>query len=345
MNTVIPSNTEQNDASSVHPKQVMAGMRPTGKLHIGHYRGVLLNWVDIQTQYPSFFMVADWHALTTYYESAANVPQNCYEVVLDWLACGVDPDKSTVYLQSDIPEIAQISLLFSMFTPKKWCEMDPTLKDMVHDELNMGLLGYPVLQTADILSMMGSLVPVGKDQLAHLEISRDIAKRFNHLYQTPLFPEPQALLNDVPMLNGLDGRKMSKSYGNTIVLSETADETWKTIKTAVTDANRVKKTDPGDPMRCQAVFPYYQAFASAEDVALTDKECRNAERGCMECKKRLADILNAQLAPIRERRETLAEEPEAVHKILTQGADRARAVASDTLHNMHQAMGFKMASR
>ncbi len=323
------------------PKTIMSGMRPTGKLHLGHYMGVLQNWVRLQDDFTCYFSVADWHALTTKYDETDALVENIFNMALDWLAAGVDPTKSTLYVQSSIPEIAEMHLLLSMLTPAKWVQTDPTLKDMVqmlHEDLSYGLLGYPVLQTVDILSVRGELVPVGKDQLAHLEISRDIARRFNHVYQTDLFPEPKPLLTEVPLLMGLDGRKMGKSYGNAIYLADSEEETWQKIRTAITDPARIKKTDPGNPEDCQAVYPYYEIFADEAATALAAEECRQALRGCMDCKKILTEIINAKLRPLRERRKTFEADPAQVWKILEDGGKRARETAHQTLQQVKQVM-------
>lgn len=322
-------------------KVVMSGMRPTGKLHLGHYMGVLKNWVSLQEEYPCFFMVADWHALTTKYDDTDSLRDNILEMALDWLAAGIDPQKATMYVQSSIPEEAELHLLLSMITPAKWVQTDPTLKDMVamlHEDLSYGLLGYPILQTVDILSMRAGLVPVGKDQLAHLEISRDIARRFNHLYQTDLFAEPRPLLTETPMLVGLDGRKMGKSYNNAIFLSDSADETWNKVKTAITDAARVKRTDPGNPDDCEVVYQYYKAFAPQDVQGLAAEECRTATRGCMDCKKILAEVINSQMAPMRERRALYAADRAQVEALLKDGAEKARAVCQDTLRQVKAVM-------
>lgn len=320
---------------------VMSGMRPTGKLHLGHYMGVLRNWTQLQEKHPCYFMVADWHALTTKYDNTANLKQDIIDMVLDWLAAGIDPKQCTMYVQSSVPEEAELHLLMSMITPAKWVQTDPTLKDMVvmlHEDLSYGLLGYPVLQTVDILAVKAGLVPVGKDQLAHLEISRDIARRFNHLYQTDLFSEPRPLLTETPMLIGLDGRKMSKSYNNSIYLSETEDETWAKVKTGITDAARIKRTDPGNPDQCEVIFKYYQAFADAGAVQLAADECRSAARGCMDCKKILAEIINEHLRPIRERRAMYASDIGQVMDILKAGGEKTRAECQDTLTKVKDLM-------
>jgi tryptophanyl-tRNA synthetase len=334
-------NLKAIEALPASAKVVMSGMRPTGRLHLGHYMGVLRNWIALQEQFPCFFMVADWHALTTKYDTTDNLKTDILDMALDWLAAGIDPQKATMYVQSGIPEEAELHLLLSMITPAKWVQTDPTLKDMVamlHEDLSYGLLGYPILQTVDILSVKAGLVPVGKDQLAHLEISRDIARRFNHLYQVDFFAEPRPLLTETPMLIGLDGRKMGKSYNNAIFLSDTADETWRKIKTAITDPARVKRDDPGEPAHCEVVYKYYEAFAPQETIDLAATECRAASRGCMDCKKILADIINAHMAPLRERRALYAEDRAQVERILKEGGEKARAICQDTLRHVKDIM-------
>jgi tryptophanyl-tRNA synthetase len=317
---------------------VMSGMRATGRLHLGHYMGVLRNWVTLQDTYTCFLMVADWHSLTTKYEDTVHLPEYRQHIVLDWLGAGIDPSKATLYFQSAVPEIAELHLLLSMITPSKWCETDPTLKDMVGtEELNYGLLGYPVLQTADILAVGGSLVPVGKDQLAHLEMSRDIARRFNHLTGTSIFQEPRPLLSQTPSVIGLDGRKMSKSYHNSIELAFSEDQTLQAIKTAVTDAKRLKKTDPGEPNDCVAVFPWYQTFTDLPTCETVASECRGGLRGCMDCKKQLAEVVNEQLRPLRERRANYARDLTQVDAIIEAGNAVAREKAGAKLSKVRQA--------
>ena len=333
--------TDTSELSNIplhSPPIVISGMRSTGLLHLGHYMGVLRNWVELQHHYTAFFMVADWHSLTTKYNETRQLPEFRFSIVLDWLAAGVDPKQASIYFQSSIPEIAELHLLLSMITPNKWCETDPTLKDMViSGELSYGLLGYPVLQTADILAVGGSLVPVGRDQLAHLEISRDIARRFNHLTGRAVFQEPKPLLTETPAVIGLDGRKMSKSYGNAIELSASEAETWHAIKTAVTDAKRISKTDPGEPQDCKAVFPWYQVFSDDTTCEVVAQECRAGSRGCMACKKQLAELVNAQLAPIRERRQDYASDLSQVQAIIQTGTETAREQASQVLQQVRRA--------
>ncbi len=341
------------------PPIVMSGMRPTGLLHLGHYMGVLRNWVALQQQYPCYFMIADWHALTTKLDDTQHLATHTLETLIDWLACGLDPEKSTLYVQSSVPAIAELHLLLSMATPNKWLETDPTLKDMVAllrapngaeasggGELTYGLLGYPLLQTADILAMGGSLVPVGKDQVAHLEISRDIARRFNHLLPPtptdtePLFVEPKPLLSDTPVLLGLDGRKMSKSYNNTIFLKDSDDETWAKLKTAVTDAQRVRKEDPGDPEACVGVFPNYRIFAEEAEQEQVAEACRKAAWGCMACKKQLAERINEALRPVRERRAVFENDPAQLQALLKAGAEAANAQAGQTLQRLKRRLNL-----
>ncbi|MEB3286954.1 MAG: tryptophan--tRNA ligase [Vampirovibrionales bacterium] len=346
--------TDAPPDTCLNKPRVMSGMRPTGRLHLGHYFGCLKNWVALQDQYECFYSVADWHALTTKYDHTQNIVEDIYDIVLDWLAAGIEPDKSTIYVQSTIPEIAELHLLLSMMTPVKWVETDPTLKDMVqarqqahgHQQaeadaesaLAYGLLGYPVLQTADILGPRAALVPIGKDQEAHLEISRQIARRFNHMYQSDCFPEPKPLFTDISRLIGLDGRKMSKSYNNAIYLSDSDEATLKIIKSAITDPKRIKRDDPGEPKDCQAVFPYYEVFAGSEVIATVADECRSAKRGCMDCKKQLAEIINETLRPMRERRKVYAGDRAQVEKIIRDGCAHSRDIHAKTLTDVRKIM-------
>jgi len=297
-------------------------------------------------------MVADWHALTTKVHDTQGLQANTLAMVLDWLAAGVDPNVATLYVQSHVPEIAELSLLLSMVTPVKWLETDPTLKDMVAllrsgdasntqpegSHLTHGLLGYPLLQTADILAVKGDAVPVGSDQVAHLEVSRDIARRFNHTTGQNIFTEPQPLLTPTPLLAGLDGRKMGKSFNNAIFLSDTEADTLAKVKTAVTDPARQLKTDPGTPEACVAVFPLHQQFSSAEQVAEVRHNCTTAAWGCMACKQLLATTINTAMAPLRHRREEWASNAGAVTGILHQGRTVARQAAGETLAAVRDAL-------
>lgn len=328
-------------SQSAMPKRVMSGMRPTGRLHLGHYVGVLKNWLELQNRYDCYFSIVDWHALTTKYEDTTDLRTHILEVGLDWLATGIDPQKATVFIQSQVLEIAELHLLFSMVTPNKWVETDPTLKDMVqmlHEDLTYGLLGYPILQAADILSVKGELVPVGKDQLAHLEIARDIVTRFNHIYQAQVFTPPKPLLTETPLLPGLDGRKMGKSYGNAIYLADTEDETWTKIKQGITDPARVRRDIPGEPERCEVIYQYYKVFTPPSAQELAAQECRTAVRGCMDCKKILAEVINAELRPLRERRAELAKDLGQVEAILADGAEKAREVCHQTMQEVRSVM-------
>jgi len=323
-------------------------MRPTGRLHLGHYVGVLKNWIALQQDYQCYFMIADWHALTTKYHDPSHMKDDVLDMALDWLACGIDPGRSTVYIQSQVPAIIELQMAFAMVTPNKWVETDPTLKDMVKmqaeepdfDGLTYGLLGYPILQAADILSVKGDLVPVGKDQLAHLEIVRDIVTRFNHLYGKPIFPSPKPLLTETPLLLGLDGRKMGKSNNNAIYLSDTEDETWAKIKQGITDPARVKRDDPGNPDDCAVIYKYYEVFAPKDAQALAATECRSATRGCMDCKRILCDYINESMRPIRARRKELAGDKKAVLGMLLEGSLKAYRDCNETIKEVRELLNL-----
>ena len=344
-------------------ERIMSGMRPTGKLHLGHYMGVLKNWLLLQDDYNCFFAIADWHALTTKFDRTENLRQDILDVALDWLACGINPEKSTIYVQSLVPETAELHLLLSMITPQNWVERDTTLKDMVkmlraepinkqiivdEDEttitetysklLSYGLLGYPVLQTADIIQFNASLVPVGKDQLAHLEISRDIVRRFNHLYKTSLIKEPQPKLTETSMLKGIDGQKMGKSFNNDVKISDSEEVTTKKIMRAITDRTRIQKTDKGHPELCEVVCPYYEIFADEETVKKQRHNCENALWGCADCKRELASIINSQFKNIREKRLELEQNPAYIQEILREGSLKARDEAALFLKEIKKAM-------
>ncbi|HEY9897773.1 MAG TPA: tryptophan--tRNA ligase [Pantanalinema sp.] len=322
-------------------KRIMSGMRPTGQLHLGHWLGVLVNWEKLQDAYDCYFMVADWHALTTGFEKTEHLRANTREVLLDWLAAGIDPARSTIYVQSSLPEIAELTLLLSMITPVSWLQRNPTVKEQAaelhaaEDAMTSGWLNYPTLMSADILAFKGELVPVGKDQLPHLEISRDMARRFNHLY-AEVFPEPKGLLTEESALPGLDGRKMSKSYHNDIKLADTPEATQQKVMTMVTDPGRQRRQDPGYPEVC-TVYGYYNAIAP-DLVPQVAAECRTASIGCVQCKRRLADSLNATLAPIRERREAYAQTPGLLETILQEGKEKAAVVARETMAEVREAM-------
>ena len=400
--------------SSVESRhRVVSGMRPTGRLHLGHYHGVLKNWVKLQHEYECFFFAADWHALTTLYENPQDIEQNVWDMLIDWLAAGVSGTSATLFIQSQVPEHAELNLLLGMSTPLSWLERVPTYKDQQEklrelDLATYGFLGYPLLMSADILIYRAGLVPVGADQLSHVEITRELARRFNHLYgKEPGFedkartaiqkmgkkaaklysnlraayqeqgdaealetaralvqeqqnitlgdkerlfgyldgggkiilPEPQALLTPASKMPGLDGQKMSKSYGNTITLRDTSDEVSEKIRRMPTDPARVRRTDPGDPDKC----PVYQLHLVYTDQATHDwvnQGCRSAGIGCLDCKKPVIDAICAELEPIQQRAVEYESNPDAVRLILNEGAERARDAARDTLTEVRQAMGL-----
>ncbi len=388
-------------------------MRPTGSLHLGHYHGVLKNWVKLQNEYPCLFFVADWHALTTQYDDPQKIAQNSWDMVIDWLAAGVDPSKATLFIQSQVPEHAELHLLLSMSTPLGWLERVPTYKDQQEKLANKdlstyGFLGYPLLQAADILIYRADKVPVGEDQVPHIEFSREIARRFNHLYgREPNFEEkakeaikkiggkkaklyqelrtrfqergdgealaqaqallhevqhlstvererlfgyldgsgkmilvePNALLTEASKMPGLDGSKMSKSYGNTISLRESADSVAKKIKTMPTDTNRVRRTDPGNPERCP-VWQLHQVYSDAACKAWVQEGCRSAGIGCIECKQPVIDGILQEQAPMRERAQAYSENPALVKQIIAEGSEKACDLARNTMQDVRAAMGL-----
>ena len=395
-------------------RRVLSGMRPTGKLHLGHYQGVLKNWVKLQHEYECFFFVADWHALTTHYEEPHDIEQNIWEMVIDWLAAGVNPGSATVFIQSQVPEHAELHLLLSMMTPLSWLERVPTYKDQQEklkekDLATYGFLGYPLLQSADILIYSAGLVPVGADQVAHVEITREIARRFNHLYgRDPGFeeqaelaikkmgkkaakvyqqlktqyqekgdqealdraramvaeqqnislnererlvgyiegggkvilPEPQPLLTPDSKMPGLDGQKMSKSYGNTIALREEPAAVEEKIRTMQTDPARVRRSDPGEPDNCP-VWQLHKIYSDESTQDWVQQGCRSAGIGCIDCKKPLAESINEELVPIRERAREYENNPGMVRRLLADGAENAREEARHTLDEVREAMGLK----
>jgi len=322
-------------------QRIVSGMRPTGKLHLGHFLGVLANWRELQENFECFFFAADWHSLTTEYDNTDAIRENVGEMVLDWLAFGIDPAKSTVFVQSQVPQHAELNLILSMITPVSWLERNPTFKEMqdnlsAKDLSTFGFLGYPVLMAADIIVYKAGRVPVGHDQLPHLEITREIARRFNYLYGE-VFPEPQALLTETPKVLGLDGRKMSKSYGNAIFLSESADDTRKKVMSMVTDVQRPRRTDPGEPDRCVA-FSLNHRYLPEEKKTEIVAACRGAQIGCVDCKKIQAEYLVETLAPFRARREELTSRAGLVGDILADGNRRAAAEATRTIEEVRAAI-------
>lgn len=326
-------------------QKIMSGMRPTGKLHLGHYLGVIQNWVNLQEEYDCYFSVADWHALTTKYDKTETMKEDVLNVVMDWLACGIDPEKATIYVQSLVPETAELHIYLSMITPQNWVERDPTLKDMAKilkskegmaSQINYGLMGYPVLMTADILTFNADCVPVGIDQVAHVELTRDIARRFNHVYNTDFFVEPQPKLNNCSLICGLDGNKMGKSFNNDIKISDTDEVTAKKVMSAITDRSRMRKDDPGHPEECEVAFKYWKIFGNEQEVETIKCECEKGLRGCADCKRQLGAKINARLAEIRERRRYYEEHPEVVEKIIREGSERARIEAQKVLTKVRE---------
>lgn len=321
-------------------QKITSGMRPTGKLHLGHYLGVLENWVKLQDDYDCNYFIADWHALTTMYDKTETLKQNVLDIAIDWLACGLDPEKSTLYVQSSVPEIAEISIYLGMVTPQTWVERDPTLKDLAkvlrskegtNTQISFGLMGYPVLMSSDILTFKGDLVPVGKDQVAHVEITRDIARRFNNVYGVDFFPEPVPKLTHVPVFCGLDGEKMGKSFNNDIKISDDAETTAKKVMQAITDPSRIRKDDLGHTDKCEVAFKYWQIFGDEKTVATVKSECEKGSRGCADCKRQLGAAINEKFAPIREKRRYYESHIEEVEKVLQYGCEKARKQAQSVL--------------
>jgi tryptophanyl-tRNA synthetase len=329
-------------------KRVLSGMRPTGKLHLGNYVGALHNWVGMQDEYECFFCVVDWHALTTDYADTSRVKENSLEVAFDWLAAGLDPERSVLFLQSHVPAHAELHLLFSMITPLGWLERVPTYKEQREnikgkDLGTYGFLGYPLLQAADILIYKAGVVPVGEDQVAHVELTREIARRFNGFYGTSkeVFPEPQSLLTPAAKLPGTDGRKMSKSYGNMIQLADPEPVVRQKLKTMVTDPARVRRSDPGNPDVCP-VGDLHKIFSDKGTMAKVNEGCRSAGIGCIECKGWAADALVELLNPIQERRRKFEENPRLAWDILEAGSERARKAAGNTMVDVRAAMGMSL---
>jgi tryptophanyl-tRNA synthetase len=323
---------------------IVSGMRPTGKLHLGHYLGVIQNWVELQDKYECYFFAADWHALTTKYDKTDELRQNTLDVVMDWLACGIDPEKSTIYVQSLIPEIAELNIYLGMITPQNWVERDPTLKDMAkilktkegqNSQINYGLMGYPVLMSSDIMMFNADCVPVGIDQVAHIEITRDIARRFNNLYGE-FFHEAKPILNHCSLICGLDGNKMGKSFNNDIKISDTSEVTSKKVMSAITDRSRLRKDDLGHPDECEVAFKYWEIFGSEEEVQTIRCECEKGLRGCAQCKRQLGDKINSKLEGIRERRKYYEQNPQEVERIIKEGSERARVKAQKVIQEVRK---------
>jgi tryptophanyl-tRNA synthetase len=394
-------------------ERVLSGMRPTGNLHFGHYHGVLKNWVRLQSEYPCFFFVADWHALTTHYETPDVIEQSVWDMVIDWLAAGVDPNQATLFIQSKVPEHAELFLLLSMGTPLGWLERVPTYKDQIEklkekDLQTYGFLGYPLLQAADILMYRAQHVPVGEDQVPHVEMTREVARRFNYLYgrepgfeekaleavkklgskrakmytelrvafqergddealeqakallqesqslsmadrerlfgflegsRKIILPEPQALLTSASRMPGIDGQKMSKSYGNTISIREQPEDVIKKIRTMPTDPARVRRTDVGDPVRCP-VWQLHSVYSNEETKQWVEKGCKSAGIGCLECKQPVIDTILAEQQPMFERAQKYLDDPSLLRSIVADGCDKARKVAQETMREVREAMGL-----
>ena len=323
------------------PQRVLSGMQPSGRLHLGNLLGALDNWRKLQEDNECFFFVADWHALSTNYEDTSQLQAFIHELLIDWLATGIDPERATVFIQSHVPEHAILNLLLSMITPVPWLERNPTYKEKQEqiegrDLSTHGFLGYPVLQAADILLYKADAVPIGKDQLPHLELTREIARRFNSLY-TPVLVEPKELLTKFPKVIGTDGRKMSKSYGNTINLSDSEPEVRQKLKTMVTDPARVRRKDPGNPEVCP-VYDFHKIYSAPAIIDQVNKECRTAEIGCIDCKTFVADSMVERLAPIWESRKTLEANPKRLEDVVQSGCQRATKVSRQTLAEVKDAM-------
>lgn len=333
-----------NPPSSSSPAiRVVSGMRPTGRLHLGHYHGVLRNWLQLQDNYDCFFFVADWHGLTTEYANPEVVRKSTREILIDWLSVGLDPAKAVLFVQSEVKEHAELYLLLSMITPLGWLERVPSYKEMqqelsTKDLSTHGFLGYPLLQTADIVLYDGEKVPVGADQVPHIELAREIVRRFNSFYGKTLV-EPQSLLTEAPKLLGPDRRKMSKSYDNCLYLSDPPEEIEKKIREAITDPARIRRNDPGNPDIC-LLYDYHKLHSSKAEVGQVGRDCRSAALGCVEDKKRMAEVINGFLEPIRKKRIGFLKNPGEVDEILRKGSVRAAEIAGKTMERVRKAIQF-----
>lgn len=330
---------------------IVSGMRPTGRLHLGHLHGALDNWVRLQRDYRCFFFVADWHALTTGNVGAGAIRESTEEMAIDWLSVGLDPERAVLFRQSDVKEHAELHLLLSMITPTPWLLRNPTVKEQARElgiieseeesevtKINYGLLGYPVLQAADILIYKAQRVPVGVDQVPHIEITREIARRFNSLCGE-IFPEPQPLLTEIPKIPGVDGRKMSKSYGNAVFLSDAPEDIDRKLSRMVTDPARVRRTDPGEPEKCPA-FQLHKVYSTEDEREEVSNGCRTAGIGCLDCKKVMIKHVLDEVAPIREQRARFENKPHAVREILSAGSRRAQQTAAETMNQVRGALGL-----
>jgi tryptophanyl-tRNA synthetase len=322
-------------------KRILSGMRPTGPLHLGNYHGALDNWIAMQEEYDCFFFIADWHALTSDYENTGNISRFVQEMMIDWLSAGLSPEKCTLFVQSSVVEHAELFLLLSMITPVPWLERNPTYKDQIiqlenKDLSTFGFLGYPVLQAADIIMYKANGVPVGIDQVPHIEITREIARRFNYLYGN-VFPEPDAILTQSSKILGLDRRKMSKSYNNAIYLSDPPEDIRTKVSTMITDPNRARRKDPGNPEICN-VYEFHKLYSPPSVVEEINGKCLSAAIGCVDCKKIMAENLINALAPIREKRKYYEERPEMVQEVIASGNHKAKTVARKTMKEVRSAL-------
>jgi tryptophanyl-tRNA synthetase len=322
-------------------KKILSGMRPTGKIHLGHLHGALLNWKNLQEEYDCSYFIADWHALTSEYARPDIIRESTYDIIMDWISVGLDPDVSTFFIQSHIKEHAELHLIFSMITPLPWLERNPTYKEQLReltqkDVYTYGFLGYPVLQAADILVYKANGVPVGEDQAPHVELTREIARRFNHLYGE-VFPVPKVLLTPTSKLLGIDRRKMSKSYDNAIFLTDTDEEIDRKVGQMITDPQRARKNDPGNPDICN-VYSFHEIYTDPETVKRINGECRSAAIGCVDCKKMMAVGLKKGLEPVKVKRKELESNVNKVREIMEEGDKRARSIARETLEEVRTAV-------
>ena len=323
-------------------ERIVSGMRPSGKLHLGNYLGALKNWVQLQEGYECFYFVADWHALTTGYADTAQIRAWVREIAMDYLSAGLDPERSVLFIQSRVPEHAELHLLLSMLTPLGWLERIPTYKEQQQElkdrDLNTyGFLGYPLLQSADIIMYKAHWVPVGIDQVSHIELTREVVRRFHHLYNVEIFPEPQPKLTEVPKLPGLDGRKMSKSYDNVIYLSDSAADVTSKVKTMMTDPARQRRSDPGNPDICP-VFDLHRIYSTAAERQEVAHGCRTAGIGCLDCKRILIRHMVEDLGPLHEKRAYYTAHPDDAMQVLVAGSERAQQVAQQTMAQVRDAV-------
>ena len=339
-----PAKTAASEEAAARPDVVVSGARPTGKLHIGHLNGALKSWLDLQQRYGCYFFVADWHALTTEYAETVGIRANVESMVLDWLAVGIDPERAVIFRQSEVPQHAELFVMLSMVVPIPWLERVPTYKEQQEqlegkDLTTYGFLGYPLLQAADILIYKGTKVPVGEDQLPHIELAREVARRFNRLYRVDVFPEPAGVVVPAARVPGTDGRKMSKSYGNAVELVDDPRAVYDKLSRMVTDVRRKRRSDPGDPKDCPA-FRLHEIYCTPEERAELTEGCRTASIGCLDCKKVMIRHVVEELDPIRTRRLQLDERPGVAAEVLAAGSTRAREIAAQTLGDAKEAMGL-----